>query len=66
MFARPRAGACSQVAVLPEKSANGHLLIARNYEYSLDDEMIFSITRTPGAYRHAGFFYLSSGGAAME
>lgn len=61
MFARPRAGACSQVAVLPEKSANGHLLIARNYEYSLDDEMIFSITRTPGAYRHAGFSIFQAG-----
>ncbi len=61
MVAAPRAGACSQIAVMPEKSANGHLLVARSYEYSLDDEMIYSVARVPGAYRHAGFSLFQAG-----
>lgn len=61
LLAQPRGGACSQVAVLPERSQNGHLLVARSYEYSLDDEMVYSVTRVPGAYRHAGFSLFQAG-----
>ena len=61
LIAMPRAGACSQIAVMPDKSQNGHLLAARSYEYSLDDEMIYCVTRVPGAYRHAGFSLFQAG-----
>lgn len=61
LIALPRAGACSQIAVMPEKTQNGHLLAARSYEYSLDDEMIYCVTRVPGAYRHAGFSLFQAG-----
>jgi predicted choloylglycine hydrolase len=61
LLAMPRAGACSQVAVMPEKSATGHLLVARSYEYNLDDEMVYCVTRVPGAYRHAGFSLFHAG-----
>lgn len=46
---------CSQVTVMPEKSANGHVMMARNYEFSHECED-FSLVRTcvDGKYAHLG------------
>ena len=60
-FLLPRVGGYSQVAVLPGWTTNGHLLLARSYEYDLDDEMVYSVTRVPGRYRHAGFSLFHAG-----
>lgn len=46
---------CSQVAVLPSKTENGHVLMARNYEFSdAMEEMVFCSTRIDGKYAHIG------------
>lgn len=46
---------CSQLAVLPSKTKNGHVLMARNYEFNdaFEDMMICS-TRINGKYAHLG------------
>ncbi|HEX3078383.1 MAG TPA: C45 family peptidase [Lachnospiraceae bacterium] len=46
---------CSIVAVSPHIAMDGHTLVARSYEYSSDDELIYSVTRVDGKYAHAGF-----------
>lgn len=57
----PAQGGCSVVAVLPERSTDGKLHIARSYEYSLDDETCYSVTRIPGHHTHAGFSLFQMG-----
>lgn len=46
---------CSQMAVLPSKTANGHTLVARNYEFSdqMEDMTLFT-TRIAGKNSHIG------------
>lgn len=46
---------CSQMAVLPAQTANGHTLVARNYEFSdqMDDMTLFT-TKVNGKYAHIG------------
>lgn len=46
---------CSQVAVLPQKTDNGHTLLARNYDFSDSvDEMTLCTTKVAGKYMHLG------------
>ena len=46
---------CSQMAVLPSKTKNGHTILARNYEFGDKmEEMILSTTRINGRYAHIG------------
>ncbi|TCO77921.1 C45 family autoproteolytic acyltransferase/hydolase [Marinisporobacter balticus] len=46
---------CSQMAVLPSKTENGHILMARNYEFSDEmEELIICSTRIKGRYAHIG------------
>ncbi|MDD3243549.1 MAG: C45 family autoproteolytic acyltransferase/hydrolase [Eubacteriales bacterium] len=54
-------GACSQLAVLPERSADGHLYLARSYEYDTQDETVLCATRAAGRYAHVGFSLFQSG-----
>ncbi len=44
---------CSQMAVLPSKSSNGHVMMARNYDFSDKMEgMVLTTTRVKGRYAH--------------
>lgn len=44
---------CSQMAVLPSKTINGHTLLARNYDFNDQvEEMTLSTTRINGKYAH--------------
>lgn len=53
---------CSQIALLPQKSANGHPLLARNYEFNEDLEDFTLIkTSVNGKYTHMGTSVLSFG-----
>ena len=46
---------CSQMAVLPKKTANGHTLMARNYDFSDQmEEMTLYTTKVVGKYAHIG------------
>ncbi|WP_094604187.1 hypothetical protein SPSIL_036230 [Sporomusa silvacetica DSM 10669] len=46
---------CSQVAVLPSKTKNGHTILARNYDFNdKTDEMTLSTTIIKGKYAHIG------------
>jgi predicted choloylglycine hydrolase len=46
---------CSQIAVLPSKTKNGHTLLARNYDFNDKmEEMKLSTTRIKGKYAHIG------------
>lgn len=46
---------CSLMAILPEKTANGHTLLARNYDFNDEmEEMCFAYTQIEGKYRHVG------------
>ena len=46
---------CSQMVVLPSKTENGHVLMARNYEFSdAMEEMMICSTRINGKYAHLG------------
>lgn len=46
---------CSQMAVLPSKTKNGHTLLARNYDFNDKmEEMTLSTTRINGKYAHIG------------
>lgn len=46
---------CSQIAIMPSKTVNGHVMMARNYEFSQECED-FSLVRTcvKGKYKHLG------------
>lgn len=44
---------CSQMALLPSKTENGHTLLARNYDFSEKmDDMTLCTTRINGRYAH--------------
>jgi predicted choloylglycine hydrolase len=51
-YLRPR---CSQMAVLPSKTINGHTLLARNYDFNdMMDQMTLTTTKIHGRYSHIG------------
>ncbi len=52
---------CSLLAVAPARTVNGRPLLARSYEYDTQDELIYSVTRVPGCYAHAGFSLFQAG-----
>lgn len=54
-------GCCSHMAVLPGATADGHVLAARSYEWSLEDEMRLVTTRVRGKYAHIGFSIFACG-----
>lgn len=46
---------CSLLAVLPKLTANGHVMVARNYEFSHKmDDFCFCKTKVTGKYAHMG------------
>jgi predicted choloylglycine hydrolase len=58
-YLRPR---CSQIAVLPSKTINGHTLLARNYDFNNTmDQMTLSTTKINGRYAHIGSSVLQFG-----
>ncbi|HEX2980263.1 MAG TPA: C45 family peptidase [Anaerolineaceae bacterium] len=57
-----RAGNCSHLAVLPAAASDGHVLVARNYEFGdQEDDMRLCTTRVQGKYAHLGFSSLLFG-----
>lgn len=53
---------CSQIAILPGLSENGHVLIARNYEFHYEmDDLTLVKTHVSGKYAHIGSSVLSLG-----
>ncbi|WDV47578.1 C45 family autoproteolytic acyltransferase/hydrolase [Clostridiaceae bacterium M8S5] len=51
-FLRP---GCSQMALLPEKTKNNHVLLARNYDFNDEvEELILCTTKIKGKYAHIG------------
>lgn len=46
---------CSQMVVLPKKTENNHVLLARNYEFNDEmEELILCTTKIKGKYAHIG------------
>lgn len=46
---------CSAMAALPSRTANGHALMARNYDFTDEiEELCFAYTDIDGAFRHVG------------
>lgn len=46
---------CSAMAALPSRTANGHALMARNYDFTDEiEELCFVYTDIDGAFRHIG------------
>lgn len=45
---------CSLLAVLPKLTANGHVMVARNYEFSHKMDFSFCKTKVTGKYAHMG------------
>lgn len=46
---------CSLLAILPKRTQNGHVMVARNYEFSHKmDDFSFCTTRVTGKYAHIG------------
>lgn len=55
---------CSQMALLPSKTENGHTLLARNYDFNDQvEEMTLSTTKINGKYAHIGSSILQFGRA---
>lgn len=55
-------GSCSQVVVMPSHSADGHLRVARNYDFNHRmTEMRLALTRIKGQAAHLGFSELQFG-----
>lgn len=55
---------CSQMAVLPSLTANGHMLMGRNYDFSdAMEEMTLTTTRIKGRYAHIGSSIMQFGRA---
>ncbi len=53
---------CSQIALLPSRSAEGKPLVARNYEFSHEaEDFVFAKTAVKGKYAHIGTTVLSFG-----
>lgn len=51
----PRSGHCSHFAILPDRSASGHVLCGRSYEWGMDDECCVKTVRIAGQRAHTGF-----------
>ena len=46
---------CSLTAALPQRTADGHTLMARSYDFNDDiEELCFAYTAVDGAFRHVG------------
>lgn len=46
---------CSQMAILPEKTSNNHVLLARNYDFNDEvEDLILCTTKIKGKYAHIG------------
>ncbi len=46
---------CSQMAILPQKTKNNHVLLARNYEFNDEmEELTLCTTKIKGKYAHIG------------
>lgn len=46
---------CSLMAALPQKTENGHVVMARSFDFNNEmDEMCFAFTDIKGKYRHIG------------
>ena len=54
-------GRCSQIAALPAITRDGHLYLARSYEYGFADELCLCVTRVAGSPAQAGFSLLLFG-----
>lgn len=54
-YLRPQGGNCSLIAATPEITQDGHGLMGRNYEYSLDESPILIETKIEHQYRQIGF-----------
>nr|WP_286172681.1 C45 family peptidase [Acetanaerobacterium sp. MSJ-12] len=54
-------GRCSQIAALPAITRDGHLYLARSYEYGFADELCLCVTRAAGSPAQAGFSLLLFG-----
>ncbi len=53
---------CSQIAILPSRTAEGKPLVARNYEFSHEaEDFAFARTAVKGKYAHIGTTVLSFG-----
>lgn len=53
---------CSLLAVLPKLTENGHVMVARNYEFSHKmDDLTFCKTKVTGKYSHLGSSIMSFG-----
>ncbi len=53
---------CSQIALLPSRTAEGKPLVARNYEFSHEaEDFVFAKTAVKGKYAHIGTTVLSFG-----
>lgn len=53
---------CSLLAVLPKLTENGHVMVARNYEFSHRmDDFTFCKTKVSGKYSHLGSSIMSFG-----
>lgn len=48
-------GQCSHFAVLPQATSNGHMLVGRSYEWSMQDDFRLCTTRVKGMAAHLGF-----------
>ncbi len=54
-------GSCSQFALLPKITENGHCLVGRSYEWNTEDDFTLCTTRVSGKAAHIGFTLLSLG-----
>lgn len=54
-YNKPKGCQCSQIAVTPEMTRDGHSYLARNYEFSWDDDIMLLETHVEGQFSHIGF-----------
>lgn len=55
-------GCCSQMVVLPQITRNGHIYLARNYDYwPQESDLCLVTTKVKGKYKHIGFSELGFG-----
>lgn len=60
-FSHVARGSCSHFAVLPAKTADGHMAAGRSYEYSEEDDKRLTSLRMEGCHAHLGFSLLLFG-----
>ncbi len=60
-FSYSRGSNCSHLALLPSATQDGHIYVARNYEWSLQDDFRLCTTRIKGNAAHLGFSLLQFG-----